>query len=310
MSRPDDSSLSAQDRAAVEKRARELLHRADAWGRFPTPVGDILTAAQLKVAPSSAFDVARMIEYIRHKTKAVASSLKSALSKVLGIYDVGDKVIHIDGSVTESKQTFLKLHETGHHELPSHRKMFAFFEECEQTLAPEIADQFEREANNFARFALFQGDAYQQMAADMELNVRTPIDLAKRFGASVYASAREFARTHHRACVVYALEPIEYTPGKGATAQVRRIEPSPVFRQQFGVPKDLTIGGDSPLAKLLPIGRKMTRPTPLVFADRNGDKHECLGEAFATKFNVFLLIYVIGSLETPSIWVSQKMQRT
>ena len=303
MTRPDDSTLSDFERAAVERRARDILDKSSAWGRFPTPVDDIVAAAKLKVAPRSAFDIAQFVAYVRKKTKAAASTLKSALSKVLGIYDAGDRVIHVDGDVTESKQTFLKLHETGHHELPSHRKVFTFFEECEQTLAPEIADQFEREANNFARFALFQGDAFQKMAADMPIAIKTPITLSRKFGASVYSSAREFARTHHRACLVYALEPIEYVPGKPLKAEVRRIEPSPSFRQQFGVPKESFIEGDHPLVKLLPIGRKMTRPTTLLYADRNGDRHECIGEAFATKFNVFLLVYVVKSLEQPSVWV-------
>lgn len=303
MTRPDDSTLSEFERAAVERRARDILDQSSAWGRFPTPVDDILAAARLKVAPRSAFDIAEFVAYVRKKTKAVAATLKSALSKVLGIYDAGDRIIHVDGDVTESKQTFLKLHETGHHELPSHRKVFTFFEECEQTLAPEIADQFEREANNFARFALFQGDAFQKMAADMPIAIKTPIALSRKFGASVYSSAREFARTHHRACLVYALEPIEYVPGKPLKAEVRRIEPSPLFRQQFGVPQETFIEGDHPLVKLLPIGRKMTRPTTLLYADRNGDRHECIGEAFATKFNVFLLVYVVKSLEQPSVWV-------
>jgi hypothetical protein len=303
VTRPDDSSLSSQERIAVEKRAKALLDRAAAWGRFPTPIEDILAAAQLTVAPISMFDVTSMLAYIKQKTASAAHALKSAVSKVLGIYDASERIIHIDESVTDSKQTFLKLHETGHHELPTHRKVFTFFQDCEKTLAPEIADQFEREANNFARFALFQGGAFQERAADMPMELRTPMGLAKQFGASVYAAAREFARTHHRACVVYALEPVEYQPERGAHATVRRIEPSPSFRTRFGFPSDEVIFADHALGKLLPIGRKMTSPRHLVFRDLNGVDHECLGEAFATKYNVFLLVYVVKSLEAPSIWL-------
>jgi IrrE N-terminal-like domain len=157
VTKPDDSSLDADQRLAVEERARQLLDRASAWDRFPTPVEDILAAAQLRVAPTSIFDPARILAFVRDKTAETASRLKSAISKVLGLYDAGERIIHIDDTVAESKQTFLKLHETGHHELPVHRKLFRFFQDCEKTLAPETADLFEREANNFARFALFQG---------------------------------------------------------------------------------------------------------------------------------------------------------
>lgn len=303
MTRPDDSSLESMELAAVEARALQLLHKADAWGRFPTPVDDIIAAAKLRVAPKGMFDAASFLTFVKKKTVEAAHALKNALSKVLGLYDANEQIIHIDDSVNESKQKFLKLHETGHHEMPTHRKIFSLFQDCDQTLSPAIADQFEREANNFARFALFQGDAYKNHAADMEMNVKTPIKLAKTFGSSLYASAREFARTHHRACVVYVLEPIEIIPGGGAKATVRRIETSASFRARFGSPTDVVVDVNHALGTLLPIGRKMTRQTRLIFADKNGVKHECLGEAFDTTRNVLLLIYPVVALTSTSIFV-------
>jgi hypothetical protein len=301
VTRPDDSSLDAGQRLAVEERARRLLDRACAWNRFPTPVEDILAAAQLRVAPTSIFDPARILAFVRDKTVETASRLKSAISKVLGLYDADERVIHIDDTVGESKQTFLKLHETGHHELPVHRKLFRFFQDCEKTLAPETADLFEREANNFARFALFQGNAYAELAADCNFEIKTPIKLAKKFGASVYASAREFARSNRRACVVYILEPVEYVDGDGARAAVRRIEPSPTFEAQFGRPADSVITLDHALGLVLPIGRKMTRPISVSITDRNGTRHECVAEAFNTSWNILILLYPIHSLTATTI---------
>jgi Zn-dependent peptidase ImmA (M78 family) len=72
---------------------------------------------------------------------------------MFSLYDAEESLIHIDHTVNESKQNFLKLHEAGHHEIPTHKKAFRFFQDCEKTLSPEAADLFEREANNFARFA-------------------------------------------------------------------------------------------------------------------------------------------------------------
>src|SRR3989442_6516123 len=157
---------------------------------------------------------------------------------MFGLYDAGENIIHIDDTVVETKQTFLKLHETGHHDIPTHRKLYRFFQDCEKTLAPEIADQFEREANNFARYVLFKGGTYAEYAADCTFEINTPIKLAKKFGASLYASVREFARTNQLACVVYVLEPIEYVEGDGLWAMVRRVVPSPAFIAQFGHPTD------------------------------------------------------------------------
>src|ERR1700747_2767554 len=114
------------------------------------------------------------------------------------------------------------------------------------------------------------------------MSIKTPMKLAKKFGASVYASAREFARKNHRSCVVYVLEPIEYVDGVGAQALVRRIEPSPAFEKQFGGLTDTLITLDHDLGELLPLGRKMTRPMSFSMSDLSGAAHECVGEAFDT----------------------------
>lgn len=296
MAKADDSSLDPDQLRAVQEAARRALDRASAFGVFPTPIAGILEAAKLKIAPASAFDPRRIMEYLVGKAEQTAAALKSAISKVFGIYDADEQLIHIDHTVRESKQNFLKLHEAGHHELPTHRKIFRIFQDCEKTLEPDIADLFEREANNFARFVLFQGDGYRDMAADHALQIKTPMKLAGKFGASVYASCREYARTHHRACAVYVLEPIKYCAQSGARAEVRRIEVSPSFAQQFGCPTDTVITLNHSLGRALPVGRRMTKPITISLTDRNGQAHECIAEAFDTTFNVLILVYPMKAL--------------
>lgn len=297
----DDSSLDPEDLRAVHAAARRALDRASAWGVFPTPTPVILEAASLKIAPKSAFDASRITEYLIGKAESAAIALKSAIAKVFGIYDASEHLIHIDDGVHKSKQNFLKLHEVGHHELPAHRSAFRLFHDCEKTLDPEISDLFEREANNFARFVLFQGNGYAAMAADHKLELRTPMKLARKFGASVYASCREFVRTHHRACVIYILEPVAYCERTGARAEVRRIEASPAYLKQFRRPDDDVITLDHSLGRVLPIGRKMTRPTTVSITDRNGQAHECIAEAFNTTFNILLLVYPVKALTSTTI---------
>lgn len=301
MTKADDSSLDPDQRRAVEKRARRLLDRADAWDRYPTPVDDILAAANLKVAKSGIFDPAKLAAFVKDKTSEATANVKSAVDKVFGLYDGAENLIHIDKSVVATKQTFLKLHETGHHEIPTHRKMFRFFQDCRKTLSPEIADQFEREANNFARFTLFQGDTYMKCAGDCADVIKTPMRLANDFGASIYASMREYARTHHKACIVYALEPIKTAEDGSIQAAVRRIEPSASFRKQFGAPKDKAITLDHALGPVLPIGRKMTKPTSLSITDKNGVEHECVAEAFNTTWNIFILLFPVRALTATTV---------
>jgi len=310
VTKADDHGLDPDDLRAVEERAKSLLDRAGAWNTFPTPIPDILAAAKVRVAPTSAFDPEALIAYLKGKATGAVSAVKSAISKIFGVYDSAEGIIHIDSTVVKSKQNFLKLHETAHHDLPTHKKLFRFFQDCEKTLSPEIADQFEREANNFARFALFQGDTFRRLAADCEFGIKTPMRLAKEFGASIYASAREYARTNHRACIVYVLEPVEYVKGDGARAAVRRIEASPSYISQFGAPRETEITLDHFLGPVLPIGRRMTRPVTLSIADKNSVKHECVAEAFDTKHNIIILLYPVRALTSSTVILPSYGSRT
>ena len=302
MIKPDDSSLDPNDLRAVEERAWRLLDSADAWDRYPIPIKDILAAAKIQVAPTSAFDRAALLAYIKDKSASTGALIKSAITKVLGLYDASENLIHIDDSVGVPKQIFLKLHETGHHEMPTHHKIFRFFQDCKKTLAPEIADRFEREANNFARFVLFKGNTFAEHAADCALEIKAPIKLAKKFGASLYASVREFARTNHRACAVYVLEPLEYVEGDGMQAPVRRIEASSAFITQFGQPTDTAVTPDHSLWPVLPTGdNKMTWPVSLSITDKNDVPHECVAEAFDTTYNILVLLYPEKALNAKTV---------
>lgn len=301
MIKPDDCSLEPGDLIAVEERAIKLLDKAEAWERYPVPIEDLLAAANVTVAPHSIFDPAHLLEYLQGKASSTANKIKSAVSKIYGLYDSAENIIHVDDNVGISKQIFLKLHETGHHNLPWHKKLFRFFQDCEQTLSPDISDQFEREANNFARFVLFKGESYRHMAAEYPSTITTPIKLAKHFGSSVYASVREFVRTNNKACVVFVLNPIEWVQVDGFRLGVRRIIGSATFNETFGQLEDRVITHDHTLGKLVPIGRKMSKPSTLVLTDRNGVEHECIGEAFDTTYNVFILIYPVRALTQTSI---------
>ena len=303
MTRPDDSTLNPEDLRAVEEQARRLLDRADAWDRYPVPIDDILSAAEIRVAPTSAFDPSAIVSYLKGRAAGARARIKSAISKVFGLYDGAEAVIHIDNSVVKAKQTFLKLHETGHHNMPTHRKIFRFFQDCEKTLSPDVADQFEREANNFACFLLFKGHAFAEHAASCELGIRTPIKLAKKFGASIYAASREYARTNTRACAVVALEPAALAEGSRFGARVRRIETSPAFRTQFGTLQLETVTPDHPLWPVIPLRRKMVGPVSISMSDLDGQEHECLAEAFDTTYNILILLYPTSALTTMRVIV-------
>ncbi|MCW5696318.1 MAG: ImmA/IrrE family metallo-endopeptidase [Bauldia sp.] len=296
----DDSGLDPDQRRAVEQRARQLLDRAAAWDRLPTPVDDLLEAAKLRTAPISAFDQGVVERYIRQIGSATARILKSAIGKVLGILDVHGRIVHIDPTVNREKQNFLKLHETGHNEIPHQRGLFRWLQDCRHTLDPEVSDLFEREANNFATVVLFQDTRFSAMAADSDFGIKVPLKFGRKFGASAYASIREYVRRNEKACAVIVLEPPEFVPEAGLRASVRRVDASPEFVRRFGslqLPEAITVGNR--LIQCIPgPGKRMSAPADLPLEDRNGQVHEFVGEGFSTPHNVFVLIHARATLRT------------
>jgi hypothetical protein len=286
--RPDDRTLTGAEARRVEQAARNLLDRADAWGAIPAPIEDLLGAAKLKVVPTSIFDPRSIAAYAKAAGAKVANTVKRALGKIWGVLDTAEEVIHIDDSVTPGKQLFLKLHETGHFELPHQKKLFRFFEDSKQELDPSIADLFEREANNFASFIMFNGSLFAEQAADLAVSFASAKKMQSRFKVSLYAAVREYTRTHHAPCLALCLELPVFSPSGGTSAEVRRIEASGAFDAAFERPQAPIIGKGHVLARLLPVGRKVTRPTTFNLCDRNGDVHEFVGEALDTTFNVLI----------------------
>lgn len=287
--RLDDRSLSRQELERVESAATALLHRADAWGVVPLPVDDILSAAKLHVAPYSIFDPRAIAAFAISQGRKAADVVKRAIGKIFGILDTHAEVIHIDDSVVEGRQRFLKLHETGHFQLPHQKKVFRFFEESDSELDPSVADLFEREANNFARFAIFNGDSFTKDAASMPLSFGSVKKIHKQYQVSLYAGLREYARTHRHCCIALAIEKPVRCAENGFRAEIRRVETSLSFEKLFGPPTALEITKRHVLGPLVPFG-KVTKPTTVRLTDLNGDVHEFIGEALDTTFNILIFV--------------------
>ncbi len=304
MARPDDYSLTNEQRTIIRKHAEKALLDADALGCFPTPIPAIMEAAQVVVSELPQIDEGFLAK-LRRKSAEAGKSLLSALSKVLGVLHVAARIVYLDKTIHIAKRTFLKLHETGHAVLPWQRKIFVVTEDCEKTLAPDIAEQFEREANAFAADVLFQLDSFSEEAHQCDFNILVPVRLSKRYGASIYMSVRRYVTQHHRACAVLVLEPPVACDIRGFVAIFRRMVVSEEFRRQFGeLAWPESFGPDDEIGAIVPIGgRKMSRPRPITLIDRNQTRHRCMAEAFTQGHQVFILIHSVATLTRSKIFV-------
>lgn len=305
MSRPDDSYLDPQQLAAVRRHADLLLREASAVGVFPTPIEDLMAAAKLTIIPDEILNENFLQQFMKRAKVGVVSSIKSALSKVLGLFDAEERLVLIDRDTPPPKVAFLKLHEAGHGSIPHQSKVFRFIHDCEKTLDADITDLFEREANVFASEVLFQGEVFAEEAHGQSFGIMVPISLASKFGASNYATVRRYVTTSPYACCVVVLEPTQDTY-RGFTAEVRRVVTNDSFAKLFeGNQLNQTVSVFHLLAPLVPrFGKqKMVAPREIVLVGRSGEMRVCLAESFKTTHNTFILIRDGGKQPKKSILV-------
>lgn len=287
----DDATLPPDVYLRVRKEAEKSLRDAGAFGVFPTPVADIMAAAKLGEAPDDLAEGGLLVR-LRQKAEGL---LKNALKKVIGLFHASSRLVFIDRSLMLVKQTFVRLHEVAHGVLPWQREMYAIVEDCEVSLDPYVADQFDREANVFASQVLFQLDGFINEARDRDFSIKVPLNLGKKYGASAYASVREYVRKNPRSCAVLVLNPPQLIAGHGFVATLRRVEVSRSFAEICGpVGWQERFTPDDPLGAMVPIGRKMTGKRQLSLKDAGGRTHDCVAEAFTQGYQVFVLILVSG----------------
>ncbi len=167
MRKPDDCSLTPEQLSRIRAEARRALAQADALGRFPTAVQDIMAAVKVHEISDPVLDES----FVAKMRKKAGAALKSALGKILGLFDARARLVFINRALLAVKKTFIRLHETGHGFLAWHRDLYAVVEENEQTISPEIAELFDREANAFASEVLFQLESFTEDASKEEFGI-------------------------------------------------------------------------------------------------------------------------------------------
>lgn len=290
----DDASLDPSTQAQVRSYADLLLKKACAYGRFPTPVKDLVAAAKLEVARENALDavyLGGLYRQLPNWMKLAPDRLKKALEKVVGLLDRGGRTIHLDADLHPKKIPFVTIHEVGHDVLPWQRKTFDIMEDSKAELDPDTHDRYEREANCFSSDVLFQLDRFTTDAADCAFGLNTAIALSRQYGTSVYSTFRRYVATNERACTLLVFDKTEVQVDSAPAISLRRFVASPSFIARFGnVTWPATAKAGSFFFANKPI-RKFTSPTPCSLTDVNGDRVDSIVEAFDSSYEIFFLIH-------------------
>lgn len=302
--RPDDSTLTTGQLARVRKEADRALRDAGAYGVFPTPIDQIMDVARVTEVKEDVLNES-FVQKLRIKVSSAGQALRSALSKIQGLFHASEGLIFIDFALMEVKKRFVRLHECAHGFLPWQRGMYAVVEDCEKRLDPDVADAFDREANVFASEVMFQLDTFQEEARDQPFSIFTPVRLKQKYGASIYSTVRQYVTKNHRCCGVLVLNPPEIDMELGFRITLRRFVASPSFIERFGtLPWSEQFSPGDEIGAMVPVGgRRASGRRELKLIDRNGAALTCVAEAFTQTYQVFILIHAPAKPDAPQIWI-------
>lgn len=274
----------------IARRTEKLLRAADADGRLPTPVEDIVTAAKLEEAAESWLSesaLAGVPDYLAKKMRKLRGKAHAAL-------DRKTREIHISPDIEhDGQRRFKTLHEVTHDILPWQEDVA--YADDGMTLSWSTRTKFEQEANQGGAELLFQRELFETMAADYEVGFPAIVELSERFGASIHASFRRFVETHKHpmAGLVLDKSPCDADPvshrrreGVGSVAWVER------YDRPASWPKVLR---GQPYSFINDIKHINTfiRPRPtMTYPDLNSEPTELRVELFSNSYKVFVLIWV------------------
>ncbi len=221
----------------IEKTSLQLLKSSKALDVFPTPVDKILNYSDF-IADNN-IDLLNIeksfLDNLQDKSLESFKILQSGLSKIKGIFDRREKTIYVDVSLNKNlgKKNFVQLHEIGHGVLDWQNEMMLCLDN-DETLSPEIEEQFEEEANYFASITLFQHNRFIYEAEKLNLGLSSVMALSKKFGASIHATFRNYVLKSNNRCALLVLTPIKKALGNSSVCEKRNLFYSQSFLDDIG----------------------------------------------------------------------------
>jgi len=185
----------------VVRATERLLRLAEVRDRLPTPVEDLIAAADLSRGDDDLFQDSTIDEapaYLR-------SAIRALRGKVHAVLDRRRRKVFVDPGIThEGRRRFRALHEVGHAILPSQNA--PAHADDHSTLSWLTRIEWERDANQAGSEMIFQRDRFTTMAHEYEVGLAAVTELAERFSASIQASLRRYAEFHHLPVAAVVLE--------------------------------------------------------------------------------------------------------
>jgi hypothetical protein len=274
----------------ITKATERLLAAASARGRLPTPVDDLVAAADL-VEPQESILSESML---RRAPKHIRDAVAPFRFKIRALLDRKAREIHVAPGIEHPAQRdFKRLHEVVHDILPSQRKLA--YADDHKTLSWMTNLRFEQAANQGAAELLFQRELFRQVAADYQIGMAAVVELAEMFGASIHAAFRRYVETHRTPMVGIVLDP---SPVRGLPLAYQRREAvhSRAWAQHFNSPRFWPPILESAMfpflsaADLTPSGTTSPR-LEVIWPTLDGEPTRLLVESFSNSYRLLMLLW-------------------
>lgn len=194
--------MDAKAQRRIEEIALQLLARADADGRVPTPLDDVLAARGLSEPEDSLLAPEQIAKAPAH----IRGLISRLASKVRGLVDRRAREVHFDPTVTqEPRRRFWKAHEIIHDALPWQREL-AYVDD-DYRLSPEVHLEFELQASQGGAELLYQGKRFASDAAEFKLGMAAVVASAQRYHVSIESALWRYVETNRDAVLGVVLDP-------------------------------------------------------------------------------------------------------
>ena len=276
--------------AEIFAAAERLLAAADVGNRLPTPVEDLVAAADLVVGSDEIFSPG----ILARAPKEVREAVKGLIGRVRAILDRREREIYVSPEITlVGRRNFHMLHEVGHEIVPWQSKLAYADDDIRISWATRV--RFEREANQTAAELLFQRDRFRRMAAEYATGFEPVVELAEMFGSSIHAAFRRYVETHRGAvcgivveCNAASRDPLVY--------RRREAMSSATWEERFGSPQGWPHLLDARRYEFLQLAARARIISPLAtewqLADLAGDAVTLRVQLFSNTYKTLILISV------------------
>ncbi len=279
--------ISETKKKEIDNIVFDVLNKSKSLGIYPTPVDNILKYSDLRV--NTGVDLSKISNNFFAKQ---GLNFKRGITKIRGVLDRREKVIYLDLTQLEQKKRFVKLHEIGHESLFWQGRLHDFLDD-DQTLDPDINEEFEAEANYFASGSLFQLELFNDKVQELPLELSSCIELSKIFGSSIHSSLRRYVEQSKKRCALLVLDKMQTIEYGFPKLSLRNYFQSTSFTSSFGnLIWDNEIGFELPFVQNY-ISRRRFIKSELVI-DIDTKSIDCHYHYFNNGYNIFVLLFPKG----------------